>query len=319
MKLFSRFILLSLCLAITSCSDSSQQADPDFKPQNTMISFSSDNSPVVFVDEAHNNFLTINGRYKPFEQVLSSDGFTVKSNTKGFTLYRLKNTDILVIANALDHNRKDWQPPFGSALDDDEVTNVKQWVTDGGALLLIADHAPFPKIVENLALAFGFEFSNGHVGSTIFRSTDATLSKHPINTGGSISSNEAPMPLFMQEFQKSVSVAGRITQVKTFGGSAFKTPNEAESLLTLGLGAISTEPVIPFQVNSSTARIPIDGWSQGAVLEFGKGRVAVFSEGMMFSSQLDIKTGEKHGLTSVGAEQNERFLLNLMHWLSGLI
>jgi hypothetical protein len=319
MKLLSRVILVSFSLVIAACSDSLQLADPDFKPQNTTESFSPDNSPVVLVDEAHHNFLTISGRYKPFEQVLSSDGFTVKSITKSFTLKRLKNTDILVVANALDHNRKDWPPPFGNALSDDEVTRVKQWVTNGGSLLLIADHTPFPKVVENLALAFGFEFSSGHVERYTFRSRDGTLSKHVITDGESKSSSEVYMPLLVQKFQQSVSQSNRITQVKTFGGSAFKVPGEADSLLTLGKGVVSTEPVIPFKVNSSTPRKAVDGWSQGAVLEFGKGRVAVFSEGMMFSSQLDKKTGEKYGLKSVGAEQNEQFLLNVMHWLSGVI
>ncbi len=60
----------------------------------------------------------------------------------------------------------------------------------------------------------------------------------------------------------------------------------------------------------------MNGWSQGAVLKFGKGRLAVFSEGMMFSSQLDVKTGKKYGLRAVGAEQNEQFMLNIFYWLS---
>ena len=60
----------------------------------------------------------------------------------------------------------------------------------------------------------------------------------------------------------------------------------------------------------------MSGWSQGAVLELGKGRVAVFSEGMMFSSQLVESTGKTMGLRSVGAEQNEEFLLYIMRWLA---
>ena len=60
----------------------------------------------------------------------------------------------------------------------------------------------------------------------------------------------------------------------------------------------------------------MSGWSQGAILELGKGRVAVFSEGMMFSSQLITNTGKTIGLRSVGAEQNEAFLLNIMRWLA---
>ncbi|NNG45348.1 hypothetical protein HJP15_20915 [Pseudoalteromonas sp. NEC-BIFX-2020_002] len=59
----------------------------------------------------------------------------------------------------------------------------------------------------------------------------------------------------------------------------------------------------------------MDGWSQGAVLELGKGRIVVFSEGMMFSSQVDSTTGKKYGLTSAGAQHNEQFLNSVVHWL----
>lgn len=236
MKRLSVLILLPLILAVSACSESTQQADPDFKPANTVRSFTAADAPVVFVDAAHHNFHTIDGRYEPFEQVLSSDGFTVRSNTNDFTFEHLKQADILVIANALDRERSDWQPPFGQALADDEVQSIKQWVMAGGSLLLIADHTPFPKVVENLAQTFGFEFSDGHVRSFVFRSADATLSEHAITQ--------------------------RITQVKTFGGSAFKAPDAAVSLLTLGPGIVSSEPKIPFQVTSATPRVPVQGWSQ---------------------------------------------------------
>ncbi len=96
-------------------------------------------------------------------------------------------------------------------------------------------------------------------------------------------------------------------------------PENAQSILTLGARAFSRTPEIPFQIKAETPKIPMDGWSQGAILEFGNGRVAVFSEAMMFTSQLYVPTGEKMGLVSRGAEDNEQFLLNIMHWLSGVI
>jgi hypothetical protein len=46
-------------------------------------------------------------------------------------------------------------------------------------------------------------------------------------------------------------------------------------------------------------------------LEAGKGRVAVFGEASMFTSQIDIRTGKVGGfggLVADGAEQNEQFL-----------
>jgi hypothetical protein len=50
--------------------------------------------------------------------------------------------------------------PF-SAFSPTEIEVVKNWVKDGGSLLLIADHMPFAGAVADLAKAFGFIFFNG--------------------------------------------------------------------------------------------------------------------------------------------------------------
>ncbi|WDE10396.1 DUF4350 domain-containing protein [Thalassomonas haliotis] len=319
MRFFKVSFVGIILIILFSCSESSQQADPNFTPQNTRKTFSNKNSPVVFIDEAHNNFLTVNGRYRPFVQVLESDGYTVRPNKSRFSSGSLHSADILVIANALDKNRKDWSPPFTDALTNEEVSSVTEWVLEGGSLFLVADHTPFPKIIENLAGKFGFEFSNGHVGNAVFRANDKTLGKHTITSRAGQAEQNFYLPTALTEMTKSTIKPNRIEQVVTFGGSAFKAPPEATSLLTLGEGAFSIVPDVPFQVNADTPRLPMHGWSQGAVLEVGKGRVAVFAEGMMFSSQLDAKTGKTLGLASKGAEQNEIFLLNVMGWLAGAI
>ncbi|TMP38753.1 DUF4350 domain-containing protein [Pseudoalteromonas rubra] len=315
-------------LALSACSDSAQQADPDFTPQNTERSFLSDNSPVVFIDEAHHNFLTMNGRFRPFTQVLQSDGYTVKASKVAFSAAHLNQADILVIANALDKHRADWNPPFGNALTMQEVTVVTEWVKQGGALFLVADHTPFPKVIENLTHALGFEFSHGHVGNAQFTTHDNTLAQHAITLAIVPALRKLPGAASMTGFGLTGAVGGaasaaatdqstgQIEQVRSFGGSAFKAPEGAISLLTLGPQAMSVNPQVPFQITADTPRMSVDGWSQGAVLELGKGRVAVFAEGMMFSSQVDTQSGEKYGLASEGAEHNEGFLLNVMGWLA---
>jgi hypothetical protein len=64
---------------------------------------------------------------------------------------------------------------------------------------------------------------------------------------------------------------------------------------------------------------PMKGHLQGAVLPFGKGRVAVFGEAAMFSAQLSGPTNNPMGMNAAIAKQNPQFLLNVMHWLTGLL
>lgn len=66
----------------------------------------------------------------------------------------------------------------------------------------------------------------------------------------------------------------------------------------------------------STPEISVKGWHQGATLEFGQGRVVVFGEAAMFTAQVSGAMKRKMGVIAHGAEQNERFLLNIMLWLS---
>jgi hypothetical protein len=324
MKLICKTFLLGLFLVgASSCSESNQQPDADFIPKNTKNSFLKVKSPLVFIDEGHNNLHKINGRFKPFSQVLTSDGYTVKPSKKKFTLEYLKQADILVIVNALDTNRRDYNPPYGDAFEAEEVEAVKQWVTQGGSLFFIADHAPFPKVSDKLSTAFGFEFNNGSVHNATFRMDNNTLMDHAITKGDSDSQSDSPLGVYadplMQGIMKGFSHSERIAQIKTFGGSAFQIPDNAKPLLRLGKGATSYMSDIPLQVTAGAYTISMDGWYQGAVLEVGKGRVAVFSEATMFTSQLIVSTGNKMGLVSDGAENNEQFLLNVMHWLSRLI
>lgn len=312
----SRLVVCWSVLYITGCSDSGQQTDPNFVPKNQYRSYPSSSAPIVAIDQAHHNFLTAKGRYRPFALVLASDGYRVQSMEHRISTTELNKINILVIANALDRDRTNWQPPYQKAFSEQEVATITQWVGQGGALFLVADHTPFPQMVDNLAKRFGFTFSFGHVGNATFQVDNHTLTEHPITIGNrqSILNDTTATAI---HYGAERLPTRRVSKVVSFGGSAFKPPDQAVSLLQFDANASSLEPAIPFQVTADTPKIAIAGWSQGAVLEYGKGRIAVFAEGMMFSSQLDHATGKTLGLSSVGAEQNEAFLLNVMHWLSG--
>jgi hypothetical protein len=106
--------------------------------------------------------------------------------------------------------------------------------------------------------------------------------------------------------------------VRTFTGSAFtaRAPG-ARPLLTLGRGWTVLEPDTAWQFSASTRRVPGGGKLQGAVLEVGRGRVAVFGEAAMFTAQVTGPERVPSGFRAPGAEQNKQFALDVVRWLAG--
>ncbi|GAB3911951.1 hypothetical protein GCM10028803_54420 [Larkinella knui] len=280
-----------------------QVPDFDFDPNIDHPAYPTGRGPLVFIDEAHHNFHTIAGRYNAFAKVLQRDGYVVKPNTQPFTKANLQGVSVLVIANALhESNATQWAKPNPSAFTTEEIRVLDAWVKNGGSLFLIADHMPIAGAAEDLAAAFGYRFYNGFATDTtsglfpggkkeldLFRKTAGTLAEHPITKG--------------------------ITSIATFTGQAFQIPPKAVSLLTFDEKYQVLLPDTAWVFHQTTPRMPIKGFSQGAISEYGKGRLAVFGEAAMFSSQLKGKDKIPFGLKSPDAGQNLAFLLNLIHWL----
>ena len=119
-----------------------QQPDPEFNTTVENPAYKKEGPRVMF-DEAHHNFHTTEGRYKPFVDLLLNDGYRVIRNRQPFHKTTLNSYKILVISNALGAEEDDDEGADKSAFTDDEIQAVHDWVKAGGALLLIADHAPF--------------------------------------------------------------------------------------------------------------------------------------------------------------------------------
>ncbi len=289
-----RFLAGFLILTAASAAPAQQVVNPDADVAVAAPAFGKAKGPRVRIDEAHSNFHTMDGRYSPFARLLANDGYRVEGHKAPFTAESLAGADLLVIANAA--------APDGaeSAFTDAEIAAVETWVGKGGALLLIADHAPFAGAAARLGKAFGVTFRNAYAvnigsgGKDLF-SRGSGLADHPIVRGAG--GDEA------------------VSQVRTFTGSAFEAPGAAP-LLSLGEGFVLIKPTPGVPVDASTPRIPAAGLLQGAALSHGKGRVVVMGEAAMFSSQLAGPGKMIMGFGAEGAEQNQRFALNLMHWLS---
>ena len=137
----------------------------NWQPMVTAPLYPPGKGPLVAVDEAHFNFHTIEGRYRGFAQALESDGYVVHPGKTPFTPAALRRIRILVIANALSERNRDpanWSPPISSAFTAGEIQAVREWVHNGGSLLLIVDHLPFAGASKQLAAAFGFELIDGY-------------------------------------------------------------------------------------------------------------------------------------------------------------
>jgi hypothetical protein len=87
--------------------------------------------------------------------------------------------------------------------------------------------------------------------------------------------------------------------------------------MILPSGSVMLLPEVAWEFSESTPRIPAAGMYAGVVSKYGHGRVATFGEAAMFTAQL---AGEQRmGMNRPEAAQNAQFLLNVVHWLSGLL
>jgi hypothetical protein len=281
---------------------SQQVADTTFNPPVTHTEYAVGKGPVILIDEGHNNFHTASGRYLPFARLLRMDGYFVMGYTGQFKLSLLKDVRILVIANALNKiNIENWWLPTPSAFTPDEIDVVKRWVESGGSLFLIADHMPMGGAAADLASEFGFKFTNGFAtdttnqGPAYFFRRDNTLLSNSITDGRNI--------------------AESVSKVVTFTGQAFRTPAEAKQILRFDSRYLLLESDTAWVFNSGTRYTPINGWSQGAYMRYGKGRLVFFGEAAMFTAQLAGPSKTRVGMNSDYAEENYKLLLNIIHWL----
>lgn len=293
-----------------------QVSDPAFRPSVTRPAFAA-NGPVVVLDEAHDNFHTATGRYKPFVDLLRADGFSVREGKAKFDRTSLRDVKILVIANARSES--------GGAFTDAESAAVHAWVRAGGSLLLIADHAPFGGAAESLAARFGVGMGKGWVfqradtpsGMTTqidYDRASGSLADHPITRG--------------RGADEAVSV------IRAFTGQSLKAPANAVVLMRLGPTAReapdnATLSVAARAIADNDALVlgqfpSVAGHAQGLAMRVGRGRVVVLGEAGMLSAQVvQFPPGDSRATIYMGMNvagyDNQKFATNLMRWLARVL
>ena len=193
--------------------------------------------------------------------------------------------------------------PTRSAFSQNEIQNLRQWVKRGGSLFIIADHMPFAGAASKLAKEFGFDFYDSFVmtdslsGVIDFDKATGTLSNNLITKGRNMDEG--------------------VNRVRSFTGQGFKIPKNAKSLLKLNESQTVYLVDTMWVFNEKVKHFPAKGLSQGAIMNFGRGKIAVFGEAAMFSAQLAGPNRIKVGMNSEEAKEKHQLLLNTIHWLDG--
>ncbi len=288
---------------------SGQIADDEWSPTVSEPAFPRGDGPLVLVDAAHGNFHTIDGRYSAFAELLELDGYRVQSANAAVTADLLEPAEVFVISNALlGGDDAEWTLPAASAFTPDEIAVIVDWVRAGGALLLIADHMPFPGATADLADAFGIVFLNGYA-------------VRPAGRGGALSFTRASGSLADHAITRGRSESEQVDSVTSFTGQAFRFVGEVSPLMYMPDDWVVLLPKTARERGKGTPLVSARGLVQGGVLRFGSGRVAVFGEAAMFTAQSYVRDGVvgQMGMNHPSASENPQFVLNVMHWLSGLL
>ena len=301
-KIFFEHIFIVTFL-VTSIGFSQQRVDNIIIPKIDNPRYENSKGPVIYIDQSHYNFHQKSGRFKPFSDLLISDGYKVDSI---INLKKLKKGDVLVVANAINQrNLRNWRRPIDDAFTKDEIVFLKKWVKKGGNLLLIADHMPFAGATNSLANAFGFDFCDG------FAYLDKESRRLP-----DIFSIENKR--FINSNITNDIVGGNLNSITTFTGSSFTIPKSAKGILKFKKDDYCLAPEVAWQFNEDTTRTDLEDKYQGAILNFGKGKIAVFGEAAMFTAQTVTNNSGtfKFGFHSEQAPNNIQFIRNIIFWLS---
>ena len=331
MLLFASLLLVAAAAPAHSALPERQVEDTTFVPKVASPAFTR-RQPVVMIDEAHWNQFTMKGSYRAFASLLTQDGLRVIPGVQPFSPELLRTCEVLVVADAIGSQEPLSPSARLSAFPIQECDAVRDWVKQGGSLLLIADHAPYGSAMDSLAVRFGVDFGEGktfdtrrvepetgNLGCILFTRALGLLGDHPIMRGR--------------------DKTERIDRVATFTGQSLAGPRGSTGLLVLGPSAWDL-PGTPDARREATPEawrmadttsglttpgaVTAVGRFQGLAFGFGRGRVVVLGEASMFGTQFVFGTAARQrkknrlriGMNRPDLDDNQQFALNVMRWLA---
>lgn len=306
------FLTAPILAAVLASTPTHAQQVPDttFDTRIEHPAWKPGRGPRLSLDEAHHNFHTLDGRYRPFGELARADGFRVGPGTQPFTRRSLAEIDLLVIANALGSDDMGDSSAMHPAFTETEVAELVAWIERGGALLLIADHAPMGSAAAALGRALGVDMRSAY-----------TLDPAQSAAGNPTTIAYAPGAGLDTS---AVIIRGRpgdptVRRVVTYTGQSLAGPPGAVNLLALSDAAY--DAMVTFEQWQSLDSIPpalrrsAAGRAQGIAFARGRGRVVVMGEAAMMTAQLAGPGGRfKVGMNSPGTDDRQ-FAINVLRWL----
>lgn len=280
-----------------------QRADEDYVYANATPAWEAGKGPLIAFS-SHRSVFVAQGLHRPLAKLAQGDGFRTSVAEDA----QAGDAAILVFINNYLANWRDFpamEPP--SAFSGEEIAALKAWVEQGGSLLVLADHAPLGGGASALLAEFGFTMLNGHAAEEKLAQAGYAHVEHDFTATSGL---DGAHPIVAGGMGRS-----KIARFHGFGGQAFIPPAQAATLLRFptGWSAIFTYNL---QREMATApRIDASGMAQGAVMDFGKGRIAVFGEAGGFSAQLQ-PDGRKSGFNTPEGADNPEFVLAVLRWLA---
>ncbi len=262
-------------------------------------SYEMNEGPLIMFDSAHKNFFIQSHLIKPLVDLLLNDGYRVSFLDKKFSKSSLSQAKVLVVITALPFDfATERSAADKNTFSRDELSELQNWVKNGGSLLAFSEHAPFDQAINPLLQKFEIESS---IGTTI-----DTINYENKYGHGMIKFENSNL----KKNHPTVNGKYKVERLVSFGGSALLGP-KYENILKLDESSLNTK--------HSTGIGPEGrGNSQGLAGSYGSGKIAVFGDSNGFTAMVfNMQDGSKMyaGMNTEGYDW-KNFVLNTFSWLT---
>lgn len=281
--------------------------DSTFQSTVSNPKFKKGKGPVMLIDAAHHNFIVEMGLAKPLVDVAIADGYQPKIDSAQFTKAYLDQFKLVIITPAMPFkfgSKKEVTTESTFTLD--EISASYHWVSSGGSLVLLSEHAPIDKSMTPLLNTFGIHSGIGIVWDSV--NCDNSIQMKGFQTLLKFNKKNGLLNT-KHPITKGERAGEQIEAIVTYGGSGLTGPGYT-SLFTL---SPSSEIKRWSGINPSGSAN-----SQGLAGKVGKGKLVVLGDCNGFTAMYIPLGADKKLFAGMQVPDHhwKQFVLNTLHWLS---